>query len=62
MQVNAFHTIAQAYILATTKLDGIKIEGADFTDTYLRKVRGPGVAQPISISCIQTTILILSCA
>jgi len=29
--------VNEAYILATTKLDGINIEGADFTDTFLRK-------------------------
>mmetsp|Transcript_38417 Transcript_38417/g.76927 ORF Transcript_38417/g.76927 Transcript_38417/m.76927 type:complete len:171 (-) Transcript_38417:202-714(-) len=29
--------VNNAYIVATTKLDGIKIEGADFTDTFLRK-------------------------
>lgn len=31
--------VKEAFIVATTKLEGIKIEGADFSDTFLRKVR-----------------------
>lgn len=29
--------VKEAFIVATTKLDGIKIDGADFSDTFLRK-------------------------
>lgn len=29
--------VNEAYILGSTKLDGMNIEGADFTDTFLRK-------------------------
>ena len=38
--------VKEAFIVATTKLDGLNIEGADFTDTFLRKVTRPPHTAP----------------